>query len=179
MYIPKHFEVTDKDTIFKFIEENAFGQLISQVDGKLFSTHLPWLLSDDKTQLFTHMAIQNPQHLELTDQDVLITFEGPHHYISPTWLNSAGVPTWNYQAVHLYGRATVINDKDKLEHVLQRQTMKYEATRSNPWQPDYKQSLLNVIVAIEVTIDDIQCKYKLSQNRSTQDKQGIFDALRA
>ena len=103
MYIPKHFEVTDEDEIFAFIEENAFGQLISHVKGRLFSTHLPFLLSENRKKIVGHLAGKNPQQSELEGQEVLVSLEGPHDYISPAWYSSPGVPTWNYQAVHVYG----------------------------------------------------------------------------
>ena len=95
MYVPEHFEVTDADEIFAFVAANAFGQLISKVDGRFFSTHIPFLLSADRTKLLGHMARPNPQHLELDNQQVLVTFQGPHDYISPAWYASPGVPTWN------------------------------------------------------------------------------------
>ncbi len=93
MYIPKHFEITDKDEIFSFVEANAFGQLISNVSGRFFSTHLPFLLSEDRSKIVGHMALQNPQHAEIDGQEVLITLEGAHDYISPSWYRGPGVPT--------------------------------------------------------------------------------------
>lgn len=95
MYIPKPFQVEDKNEIFRFVEANAFGQLISNLDGRPFSTHLPFWLSKDKTHVFAHLAKQNPQLKSMDGQEVLITLEGSHDYISPSWYDSAGVPTWN------------------------------------------------------------------------------------
>lgn len=74
MYIPKPFEIVDKAEAFNFIENNAFGQLTSNVNGRLFATHMPFLLSDDKTQLSAHVALQNPQHEALDGQEVLLVF---------------------------------------------------------------------------------------------------------
>ena len=93
MYIPKHFEITDKSEIFAFVEANAFGQLISNVDGRLYSTHLPFLLSKDRYKITGHLALQNPQLAEIDMQEVLVTLEGAHDYISPAWYSSPGVPT--------------------------------------------------------------------------------------
>ena len=76
-YIPKAFRVTDHDEIFSFVEENAFGQLVSTVEGRISSTHMPFLLSDDK-KIFGHFAKQNSQHNELDNQEALVTFLGPH-----------------------------------------------------------------------------------------------------
>lgn len=179
MYIPKHFEVTDRDVLCAFINENAFGQLVSTVGGRLFSTHMPFLLSDDSTRLIGHVARLNPQHTELDGQEVLITLQGPHDYISPSWYASAGVPTWNYQAVHIYGRGRVFDDTDALRSVVAALTEKYEAAFERPWQPDYKAAMLSAIVGVEVTISEIQGKFKLSQNRPAQDQRQVVTQLKA
>lgn len=177
MFIPKQFKVTDTDEIFDFVEANSFGQLISNVDGRLFSTHMPFLLSEHKDSVIGHLAIQNPQHSDLHGQDVLITLQGPHDYISPSWYASPGVPTWNYQAVHIYDKASVFSSSEGLKRIIDTLTEKYESRFSEPWQPEYKAAMLNAIVGVEVTITDIQCKYKLSQNRSSEDRAQVVDKL--
>ena len=101
MYIPKHFEVTDKQEALEFIKFNAFGQLISTVEGRLFVSHLPFLVSDDRKSILCHLAKNNPQWKGIEEQEILVTFQGPHDYVSPNWYSSPGVPTWNYQAVHV------------------------------------------------------------------------------
>ena len=78
MYIPRHFEVTDEREIYAFIESNAFGQLITNVAGRPFSTHIPFLLSGDRTRLTGHIARQNPQASSVEGQEVLVTLQGPH-----------------------------------------------------------------------------------------------------
>ena len=177
MYIPRHFEVTDDDQIFAFIEANGFGQLISSVQGKLFSSHIPFLLSSDKQKLVGHLAKQNPQHSDIDTQSVLVTLQGPHAYISPSWYRSPGVPTWNYQAVHIYGVCQVFDDREKLKILVESLTEKYESSFQVPWQPDYKASMLGAIIGIEITIDEIQGKFKLSQNRPAKDKQRVIEQL--
>ena len=179
MYIPKHFEVTDKDEIFAFVEANAFGQLISNVNGRLFSTHLPFLLSENQSKIIGHLALQNPQHTEIDGQEVLITLEGAHDYISPAWYSSPGVPTWNYQAVHIYGECAVFREAKELQNLVNALTNKYEAAFEKPWRPEYKSSMLGGIVGVEVTINEIQCKYKLSQNRPSQDRSQVINQLKA
>ena len=179
MYIPKHFEITDKDEIFAFIEANAFGQLISNVNDRLFSTHIPFLLSEDKSKIIGHLALPNPQHTEIDGQEVLITLEGSHDYISPSWYSSPGVPTWNYQAVHIYGECAVFREAKELQNIVNCLTNKYEAAFKEPWQPEYKPSMLSAIVGVEITINEIQCKYKLNQNRSPQDRSQVIKELKA
>jgi transcriptional regulator len=178
VYIPKPFEITDSEEIFDFIEANAFGQLISNVKGRLFSTHLPFLLSEDKTKVIGHLALHNPQHSEIEDQEVLITLEGAHDYISPSWYNTSGVPTWNYQAVHIYGQCRMIRDVEELEKVVNALTAKYESAFEDPWKPDYKPSMLGAIVGVEVSINQIQCKYKLSQNRPLKERKQVIEKLK-
>jgi len=177
MYIPKHFEVLEREEILKFLEANPFGQLISTIDGKLFSTHLPFFLDDDIDSLICHVAIGNPQWKDIEGQEVLVTFQGPHDYISPSWYDSPGVPTWNYQAVHVYGKPKIITDSKKLKSMAGNLTEIHESSFDDPWEPDYKESLLNGIVGIEITVTDLQCKYKLSQNRTEKDKKEIIEQV--
>lgn len=178
MYIPKHFEITDREEIFKFIEANAFGQLISSVDGRPVSTHLPFLVSKDQAHITAHLARQNPQLNDLEGQEVLITFEGPHGYISPSWYEGAGVPTWNYQAVHVYGTCRLFTEPASLKKAVDTLSNKYESKFDEPWVPDYKASMLRAIVGVEVQISEVQCKYKLSQNRPSNDQERVIEQLR-
>lgn len=178
MYIPKHFEITDKDEIFAFVETNAFGQLVSSVNGRVFSTHIPFLLSNDKQKLICHLAKQNPQYSDIENQEVLVTLQGAHDYISPSWYSGPGVPTWNYQAVHIYGQCNVFHETAKIKDVVDTLTAKYESGFQVPWQPEYKASMLGAVVGVEISISEIQCKYKLSQNRPIQDQQQVIQQLK-
>lgn len=177
MYLPKHFEVSDRDQINAFIEANNFGQFISLVDGRLFSTHIPFMLNREKTHLLGHLARQNPQHEQITGEEILVTFQGPHDYISPSWFKTPGVPTWNYQAVHIYGNCRVINEPEGIAEIVHALTHQHESTFEIPWQPEYPDTMLKAIVGIEITISDIQAKYKLSQNRPKQDQKQIREQL--
>lgn len=177
MYLPKHFEITDPVEIHAFIEANAFGQLISTVDGKLFSTHMPFLVNTNCTILSGHLAKPNPQHISIDNQEVLITLDGPHDYISPSWYATPGVPTWNYQTVHIYGVCKRIEDPQHITDIIQALTAKYEAGSASPWQPTYSPAMVGAIVGIEIKITQIQCKYKLNQNRSKQDNLQVIEQL--
>ncbi|MBL6999107.1 MAG: FMN-binding negative transcriptional regulator [Gammaproteobacteria bacterium] len=179
MHIPKHFIVTNQNEIQSFIESNAFGQLISNSGGRPVSTHIPFLLSDDKTRLLGHLARINPQLRDIEGQEVLVTLQGAHDYISPSWYAGSGVPTWNYQAVHIYGQCRVFNDPAKLKRVVDTLTDKYESGFSTPWQPEYNAAMLGAISGIEICISEIQCQYKLSQNRSAQDRTQVIQQLKA
>lgn len=177
MFIPKKFNIAETDEAFAFIQANSFGQLISNVDGRLFSTHIPFLLAGDRKRLICHVAKKNPQWQHIDTQEVLITFQGPHDYISPSWYSSAGVPTWNYQAVHIYGKPTLVTEPDKLKDIVNELTGVYESSFDKPWEPTYNEAMLNLIVGIEIEITDIQCQYKLSQNRSDTDQKQVIEQL--
>ncbi|MFA9420481.1 MAG: FMN-binding negative transcriptional regulator [Gammaproteobacteria bacterium] len=179
MYTPKYFEVTDEKEIFAFIEANAFGQLVSNSGGRLFSTHIPFLLSEDKSRLLGHLARQNPQAQDIEGQEVMVTLQGAHDYISPSWYVNPGVPTWNYQAAHIYGRCSVRAETGDIKMIVDTLTSKYESQFDTPWEPDYNPSMLGAIVGIEIAISEIQCKFKLSQNRSVQDQAQVIQRLKA
>ena len=178
MYIPKHFEVTDVEEICAFVKAHAFGQITSSVQGRLFTSHIPFLIDDDLLRICGHLARQNPQWESLEDQEVLVTFLGPHDYISPSWYQSPGVPTWNYQAVHFYGHCKAIHETEQLKQIVNLLTHTYESTQSEPWQATYTESMLKNIVGLEIQITEIQCKYKLSQNRSMADRERVSVQLR-
>ena len=177
MYIPKHFEITDETEISKFIEANSFGQLISLIDTAIVSTHIPFFFDTESRVLLGHMAKANPQWQQIQKQKVLVTLQGEHAYVSPSWYESAGVPTWNYQAVHIEGIAESFTDPEKLKRVVDTLTEQNESGYPNPWEPDYAASMLRGIIGIEISITSIQCKFKLSQNRSVQDQSNVQEQL--
>lgn len=177
MYIPKHFEITDETEINKFIEANSFGQLISLIDIAIVSTHIPFLFDAENRVLLGHMAKANPQWQQIQKQKGLVTLQGKHAYVSPSWYESARVPTWNYQAVHIEGIAESFTDPEKFKRVVDTLTEKNESGHPNPWQPDYAASMICGIIGIEISITSIQCKFKPSQNRSVQDQSNVKEHL--
>src|SRR5262245_17630111 len=130
MYIPAHFSVEDLDTLHDLIEREAFGILVSQVDGHAFATHLPLLLDRSASAngvLLGHVARANPHWSELAGQEALCIFNGPHAYISPTWYAAEKVvPTWNYVAVHAYGRVELVEESAALIEIIRKLTRTYE-----------------------------------------------------
>ncbi len=179
MYIPAHFEVRERDELFRFISEHAFGQLVSTLEDKLFVSHLPFFVDDRLTRLLAHVAKDNPQWRQLSGQEVLVTFLGEHGYVSPSWYTSPGVPTWNYRAVHVYGHARVFTDSQRLASLLEALTDQHESGFQVPWRTEYAPRMLNAIVGVEIEIREIQGKYKLSQNRPLQDRHNIVGHLEA
>ena len=177
MYTPNHFKITDEDEIFSFVEANAFGQLISIQEQRLTASHLPFLISRERRQLLCHLARPNLQWQAIEGQQVLVTFQGPHDYNSPSWYQTDGVPTWNYQAVHIYGSCRVFDDASKLTDLVEALSKRYESGFETPWQPKYRDAMLKAIVGIEIDIEELQCKYKLSQNRPAADHQAVINKL--
>lgn len=179
MYIPTMYRVEETSRIFSFVRNNAFGQLISNVAGRSHVTHMPFLLSADNKNIVGHLAVANPQHAELEGSEVLITFQGPHDYISPTWYRSAAVPTWNYQAVHIYGECRVFKDPEKLKLAIDELAAENEQDFEEPWIPDYKPSKLRGIVGVQIKITDVQCQFKLDQGKAADEINNIADQVEA
>lgn len=187
MYIPAHFEQTDREAAFDLIENNAFGLLVTHTGEMLDAVHLPFLA--DRTRgaqgsLRGHVARANPiwRHFE---QDVLVVFQGPHAYLSPDWYESPGqVPTWNYAVAHVYGRPRVL-DAEALQTLLEDLSLTHETPlapkpvwRLSKLKPARRKALMDHIVGFELKIERIECKFKLSQNRVGTDIDGAVAALR-
>lgn len=128
------------------------------------------------------MAYGNPQWRTFeTCGDVLVMFQGPNAYISSSWYERENVPTWNYQAIHIYGKASIL-EKDELIEELTVMLEKYEKHRENPilWDklsPELLEKELKGIVGFNIKVEEIQAAYKLSQNRNEIDYANIVDKL--
>ena len=179
MYQPEHFKVVDRVAVDDFIRQYSFGQLISRVEGRPFVSHVPFLLDAAADQLLAHLARPNPQWQEIEGQEVLITFQGPHAYVSPSWYHNAGVPTWNYQVVHVYARARVEQDKAAIAAIIERMSRVHEAGNDQPWQIEYPKGMLNSIVGLRLDVIECQAKFKLSQNRSRADQKNVAERFEA
>lgn len=186
MYIPEVFAKADLAVLHDFIEKHSFGQLVSQVDGVPFATHLPFLLERTNGKygcLVGHMAQANPQWSQIGKQTALAIFSGPHAYISPTWYEAEQVVrTWNYIAVHAYGRAEVIEDRAGLLEIVQRSVSVYEKSMPRPWSFDgratFIERLLAQIVGFRIVIDRLEGKWKLNQNQPVERRIKVVRALK-
>ncbi|MDQ1853745.1 FMN-binding negative transcriptional regulator [Bacillus stercoris] len=184
MYIPKYFKVTNAEDIWNFVQENAFGTIVTTEQGKPIATHLPlgFHKKGDHYYITGHFAYGNPQWRTFEAcEDVLVMFQGPHAYISSSWYSRENVPTWNYQAVHMYGKASML-EKDELAEELTIMLEKYEKHRDHPvlWDklsPKLLERELKGIVGFKIKVEDIQAAYKLSQNRNETDYMNIIDQL--
>jgi len=165
------------------ITAHGFATLTSLHQGSLTATHLPLLLSDDKTELIGHFAKGNRQWVDLEDQEVLVVFQGPHCYISPSWYeNHNTVPTWNYVTVHVKGKVQLMKEDDpRLWQSMVELTEKYEEPSSkyslHNVAPEYISSLSKGVIGFRVSIDNISGKAKLSQNHSNERVERVIAAL--
>lgn len=180
MYIPKQFEVKDPFIISELVAENGFGMLIS---ADLTATHLPVIYQPNEAGLgclFGHFAKANPHWQIAQHQRVLVIFQGPHAYISPSWYaTKPAVPTWNYAAVHCYGYLTLLDDHEN-QQVMADLIAKYEPElRDNLdiMPADYQLKLRHGVVGFKIVIDEIQAKEKLGQHRKAEDQKGVLAAL--
>ncbi|QDV17376.1 Protease synthase and sporulation protein PAI 2 [Gimesia panareensis] len=187
MYIPAAFAETDESRLHPFLEQHSFATLVTSREGEPFASHLPLLLernAGQQGQLLGHFAKANPQAETPDNESVLAIFHGPHAYISPTWYESANtVPTWNYQAVHIYGRYSRITDPAELKQVIDKTVQFYEAAQPAPWSmeiPDaeFTEGLLQGIVGFRIEIERIEGKFKLSQNHAVERREKVIDALK-
>ena len=185
MYIPKHFAQHDREQMLQFMQRYLFATLVTVKDGQPLATHLPFIIEEhgEEIILLTHMAKANPQWQNILDQDVLVIFQEPHAYISPSlYENIQSVPTWNYVAVHAYGKVEYIDDEDEQLQLLEKMMTTYDPAYLEQWKilpEEYIKGLLKGIKALQVRVRDIQGKEKLSQNRPEKDRQNVIESLEA
>ena len=184
MYTPEIYKNENQEEIKKFLQENSFGILINITNEKLCATHIPLELETTVAGndiLYGHISIENPQAQGLRNNDeVLAVFSGPHSYISSSWYDHENVPTWNYIAVHVYGKIKIIEGDGVIES-LRKLVDKYEKDSENPIRVEdlSKKTMMQSrgIVACEIIITEIQATKKLSQNRDNKNYQNIISEL--
>jgi transcriptional regulator len=191
MSIPASNAERRPEVMCDFIEAHPLGALVTASTDGLFATHLPLLL--DRTRgacgtLQGHVARANPHHRQtLTAPEALVIFSGPDAYVTPAWYAAKAehgrvVPTWNYVAVHAYGRLRFVDDPSFLRPHLEALTARHEGAREHPWAvgdapADYIAQLERAIVGVEIEITRLEGKWKMSQNRSDADIDGVVRGL--
>lgn len=191
MYVPKTFQENDRQQLLQFIGEHSFALLVmTNHAGLPVATHIPIELSIDDhgaARLIGHVSKANPQaKLFGSETNALAVFSGPHSYISSSWYDHVNVPTWNYVAVHVYGRTRLLTDEETLES-LRKQVDKYEAASARPntacpvsvesMTEAYVRKEMKGLVAFEMQIDTMQGAAKLSQNRDDANHAAIVENL--
>jgi transcriptional regulator len=181
VYIPKLFANTDQADIVAFMQQYSFGTIVSAADNLPTATHIPFVVEQHNGEVIisSHFAKANPQSQILTDNPVLVIFTEPHAYISPKhYEKEQSVPTWNYIAVHAYGKAIILDDhRDKLQ--LMEKTIRYYDTayleQWNGLPDDFKIRMLNGITAFVIKVTSLQAVNKLSQNKTEAERKSIID----
>lgn len=193
MYLPAHFAETRTTELHALIGENPLGTLVTVGPDGLDANHIPFELLTGQGEhgvLQAHLARANPLVEQIVDgMSVMVVFQGPQAYISPNWYPSKHethqqVPTWNYQVVQAHGRIYLRDDERFVRGIVARLTREHEtrAQEPRPWRmtdssPDYIARMLAAIVGIEIEIERLIGKFKLSQNKPPQDVAGAVDAL--
>lgn len=185
MYLPKHFAETRVEVLHGLIRDCPFATVVTNAADGLVANHLPFELVGNA--LHGHVARGN-ELARLDGAEVLAIFRGPDGYVSPNWYPTKQethreVPTWNYAVVHVHGRLKLVEDAAWLRALLERLTDHHEATEPQPWRisdapDDHIEKSLHAIVGIEIEIERIEGKFKLSQNHPERNRLGVIAGLR-
>ena len=189
MYLPKHFEQTDSEALIALMRERPLATLIVTTAGGTTADLIPLEFAPTDGEHGTlrgHVARANPLWRHVGAQ-ALAVFTGPEAYVSPGWYASKQehgkvVPTWNYTMVQARGRLRVVEQAPWLHALVERLTQHHEAVQRTPWQvgdapADFVAQMLGAIVGIEIPVDSLLGKWKVSQNRSAADRQGVAEGL--
>ena len=186
MYLPKHFEQQDPAELAALMQAHPLATLVSWQDGAPTADHVPLEYDATKQTLRGHVARANPLW-KLAGQAVLAVFHGPQAYVSPSWYPSKAethkvVPTWNYAVVHAHGVLKAVEEAPWVHALVSGLTRHHESARPAPWAvadapEDFVQQMLRAIVGIEIPVDRLVGKWKVSQNRSTADREGVARGL--
>ena len=191
MYVPSSNAEHRLDVVHDFMQAHPLGALVTATEEGLFATHLPFVLHRERGPYGTlegHVARANPHHrLRATIPEGLVIFQGPDAYVTPSWYATKAehgkvVPTWNYLTVHAYGTARFRDDHEFLRRHLETLTARHERGRARPWSqsdapPEYIAGLERAIVGVELEITRLEAKWKMSQNRSDADIDGVVRGL--
>ncbi|WEN16653.1 FMN-binding negative transcriptional regulator [Rhodanobacter sp. AS-Z3] len=185
MYTPKPFEETRADVLAGLMRAYPFATVVANTANGFVANHLPFEQVDGV--LHGHVARGN-ELVQMDGTEVLLVFRGPDGYISPNWYptkheTGREVPTWNYAVVHVHGRLRVIDDAAWLRVLLERLTDHHEANQPRPWKitdapEDHIEKSLRAIVGLEVVVDRVEGKFKLSQNHPARNRAGAVAGLR-
>jgi transcriptional regulator len=191
VYLPKHFEETRVEVLHGLIRAYPLGALVTVNAGGLDATHIPFEVDAGPGAFGTlrgHVARANPVWRETAPgAPALVIFQGPDTYVSPSWYPTKSetgkvVPTWNYAVVHAHGAPRFIDDRGWLRAFVERLTERHEAERPAPWKvtdapADFIDKQVGAIIGLEIPIARLIGKWKVSQNRSPQDRAGVADGL--
>lgn len=184
MYIPHFFAETDEETLLAFMREFNFATVVSAENDLPTATHLPFIIEKrgEKIVLSAHLAKANPQWKEFAGKRILVIFQEPHAYISPLlYAEKLNLPTWNYVAIHAYGKAKIFETVEENLALLEKMIVEFDPNYfQTNWReiPDeYKLSRAKAIVAFEIEVEDLQGKKKLNQNKGEEDARSVIEVF--
>lgn len=184
MYKPAYSHCDQENLAWDLIREYPLGLIFTFENQKVESNFLPFILTQDDHGYFLlgHMARANPQWHQMTGE-VLVSFQGPQRYISPTIYEMPHqVPTWNYAAVQIRGPAEIISDRAGLKQVLNESIHFFEKKNGTNWKYNLPEKMQNqmeaAIVGIKIRIHHVDAKFKLSQNRKLEDEKAVLDFMK-
>lgn len=185
MYVPSIHKPGSEIEIHDYIRKNGFATLVSLIEGTTVATHIPLYLDkmeNGKFRLLGHFAAANEQKLSLgKDADLLAIFMETHAYVSSSWYDHINVPTWNYIAVHVYGKSRILKGAELYTSITklvdQYEHGRPERFRLSDMTEDMKKAHFAGLIGFEMSIDKIESSYKLSQNRKDHDYKNIIERL--
>lgn len=187
VYLPPSFAARDGAAVARLMREHPFATLITATGDEPQISHVPLLQLAEPSpngSLIGHVARANPHWRRFADGPSLAVFHGPHAYVSPSWYGepAAMVPTWNYVVAHVRGTLELVTDRAETLAILRQLTERFESARAAPWRLQLEgarlEAMVGAIVAFRMTIERIDAKFKLSQNRSAEDRERVIAALR-
>jgi transcriptional regulator len=189
VYLPPHFEEKRVEVLHGLIREHPLGTLVNTGPAGLNANHLPFLIDPEPAPFGTlhgHVARANPVWRD-HDPEVLVVFQGSRAYISPSWYETKRatgkvVPTYNYIVLHAHGRLRVLDGGDGLRAHIEHLVRHFESGMVSPWKvddapADYIEQMLKGIVGIQIPVERLLGKWKVSQNRTAADREGAAAAL--
>ena len=188
LYTPSHFSMHDRAAIARLMHEHSFATLITPATPEPMVSHLPLLLvpgCEPHGTLIGHFARANPHWQHAREIQSIAIFHGPHAYISPSWYGEPErmVPTWNYASVHAHGVLEMIEDPVDARGIMDALVHRFEGARAAPWkferEATERDALIRAIQPFRMRIRRIDVKFKLSQNRSSDDRARVIAALRS
>ena len=193
MYEVEAFREDRIEVLHALIKAHPLATLVVTTAQGLEANHIPLLIDPQPTPFGTlrgHVARANPVWRTFdAGMDMLAVFQGPQAYITPSWYLTKAqtgkvVPTWNYAMVHVHGPLKIIDDAEWLRKLVTCLTESQESPRKKPWHvtdapSDYVDTMLKAIVGIEIPVRRLQGKWKMSQNRLPQDREGVIAGLGA
>ncbi|MBI2378746.1 MAG: FMN-binding negative transcriptional regulator [Deltaproteobacteria bacterium] len=184
MYTPELFAERNEEAAFRLIDRSPFATLIAAATGGPPEiVHVPCFLDRGARQLWLHVARANSFWERVNETEVTAIFHGPHGYVSPRWYEQPRqqVPTWNYAVVHVHGRASIHLGRPTLEWILEELSRRFEPDpegwRTSWMDETLRAQLLGAIVGIDVRLERVEAKVKLSQNRSVSDRLRVAEGL--